>query len=83
MAIKSLEKTNLRKKLKGFFSWTQQIDILQVDTKCHIFTLGAQNLVRCVKTQKIVEGISQPAEDAKSWFFFYSKELRLENDLKF
>ena len=27
MAIKSLEKTNLRKKLKGFFSWTQQIDI--------------------------------------------------------
>jgi hypothetical protein len=27
MAIKSLENTNLRKKLKGFFSWTQQIDI--------------------------------------------------------
>jgi hypothetical protein len=57
MAIKSLEKTNLRKKLKGFFSWTQQIDIevknffaTLFNTKCHIFTLGAQNLARCVKT---------------------------------
>ncbi len=66
----------------GFFSWTQQIDIdvknffatlfdlLQVDTKCHTFTLGAQNLARCVKTQKIVEGISQPTEDSKSFGFF-------------
>jgi hypothetical protein len=37
----------------------------------------------CVKTYKIVEGISHPTEDAKSCGFFYSKELGLENDLKF
>jgi hypothetical protein len=36
-----------------------------------------------VKTYKIVEGISQPTEDAKSCGFFSSKELGLVNDLKF
>jgi hypothetical protein len=35
------------------------------------------------KLRKIVEGLSQPTEDAKSCGFFYSKELGLENDLKF
>jgi hypothetical protein len=37
----------------------------------------------CVKTKKIVGGISQPTEDAKSCGFLYSKELGLVNDLKF
>ncbi len=88
MAIKSLEKINFREKTEGIlllditnWYWGQKlfchlIGSLYIDSKLHIFTLGA-------KTKKIVGGISQPTEDAKSCGFLYSKELKLVNDLKF
>ena len=95
MTLKSLEKINLRKKTEGIlllditnWYWAQQlfgylIWSLYVDTKCHIFTVGSQNIAHVCQNLEIVEGISQPTGDAKSCGFFYSKELGLENDLKF
>ncbi len=56
MTIKSLEKINLRKKTEGIlllditnWYWGQKlfgylIWSLNVDTKCHIFTVGSQNI---------------------------------------
>ncbi len=62
MAIKSLEKINLRKKTEGIlllditnWYWGQKLFChliwsLYVDSKFHIFTVGAQNIAVCVKT---------------------------------
>ncbi len=82
MAIKSLEKINFRKKTEVIlllditnWYWGQELFChliwsLYIDSKFHIFTGGHKVQPVCVKTRKIVGGISQPTEDAKSCGFF-------------
>ena len=94
MAIKSLEKTNLRKKLKGFFSWTQQIDIEVKNFFATCFDL--YRLLESVtyfhwahkiqpdvsKLNKLSKEYISPQKTQKGAVFFYFKELGLVNDLK-
>ncbi len=63
----------LRSKLFGYFFLS-----LYVDTKCHIFTVGSQNIATCVwKLRKLSKYLS-PQKTQKAAVFFIQKNLDLK-----
>jgi hypothetical protein len=87
MTIKNLEKINLRKKTEGIllfnitnWYWGQKlfgflIWSLYIDTKCHILTVGAQNIAHvCQNLENCRRNISAHAKkDAKAAVFLFKR----------
>jgi hypothetical protein len=91
MTIKSLEKINLRKKTEGIllfdltnWYWVQKklfgylFWSLYVDTKCHIFTVGSQNIAHVSKLRKMSKEYLSPQKTQKAAVFFIQKNLDLK-----